>query len=205
MVSEENFQLKICPFCQAKNRVQSDKADRAICGVCKHRLMATHYDVLGVNPDASMQEIKHQYRRMVQTWHPDKTTNDPRAVERFKAIVEAYRTLSDPEKRQQYDEVLRLDEANTDEVSSIGEVSVHPHDAAGTATQDDSDDTTFVMKVFYNVLLFCSAFILFILWVVTSHSDFPGHDVLLWLTIILGMYSLFRTGFIIVTNWNNHG
>jgi DnaJ domain len=201
MVAEENFQLKICPYCQAKNRVQVDKADKAVCGVCKHRLMTTHYDVLGVHPSASMKEIKHQYRRLVQTWHPDKSSSDPRAADRFKAIVEAYRTLSDPEKRQRYDEVLRR-EANVDEVGSVADVSADPDDAADAEIQEDSD-TMFVMKVFYNVLLFCGAFILFILWVVTSHSDFPAHDILLWLTIVLGTYSLFRTGFIIVTHWND--
>jgi DnaJ-class molecular chaperone len=168
MVSEEHFRLKICPFCQAKNRVQVDKADMAVCGVCNHPLMLTHYDVLKVSPDASMQEIKRQYRRMVKTWHPDKTPNDPHASELFKAILEAYRILSNPEKRRQYDEVLQS-AAKTNEAPSSNDEQGYQEGIATTKGNTDSDEMVLVMQVLFYTLLVCGAVILIaFLWIAAS-------------------------------------
>jgi molecular chaperone DnaJ len=61
------------------------------------------YKVLGVSKKASDEEIKKAHRKLVRKYHPDRNPDDPGAEEKFKEIQGAYDTLSDPEKRKQYD------------------------------------------------------------------------------------------------------
>lgn len=63
-----------------------------------------YYEVLGVSKNASADEIKRAYRRMAIKCHPDKNPNDKEAETKFKECAEAYEVLSDPEKRQRYDQ-----------------------------------------------------------------------------------------------------
>ncbi len=67
------------------------------------------YDVLGVQRNASDAEIKKAYRRLAKEHHPDANDQSPQAEARFKEVSEAYATLSDPEKRQQYDLLGQVD------------------------------------------------------------------------------------------------
>ena len=63
------------------------------------------YDVLGVARDADDAALKKAYRRLAVQLHPDKNPDDPAAEDRFKEVGEAYGVLSDPEKRQIYDQL----------------------------------------------------------------------------------------------------
>ncbi|MCB1112078.1 MAG: molecular chaperone DnaJ [Chlamydiales bacterium] len=65
--------------------------------------MSDYYELLGVNKDASKEEIKKGYRKMALKYHPDKNPGDADAEKRFKEISEAYEVLSDEQKRQMYD------------------------------------------------------------------------------------------------------
>ncbi len=63
-----------------------------------------YYEVLGVKKDATDAEIKSAYRRKAKECHPDLHPDDKAAEERFKELNEANEVLSDPQKRQQYDQ-----------------------------------------------------------------------------------------------------
>ncbi len=63
-----------------------------------------YYEVLGVNKDASDEEIKKAYRKLAMKYHPDRNPDNPKAEEHFKEAKEAYETLSDGQKRAAYDQ-----------------------------------------------------------------------------------------------------
>jgi DnaJ-class molecular chaperone len=63
----------------------------------------TPYEVLGVKPTATADEIRKAYRKLAKEFHPDLNPGKPAAEARFKAVATAYDLLSDPEKRARYD------------------------------------------------------------------------------------------------------
>jgi molecular chaperone DnaJ len=76
-----------------------------------------YYEVLGVNRDASEEEIKKAYRRLAMKWHPDRNPDNPKAEEHFKEANEAYEILMVAEKRAAYDQ--------------FGHAGVNPQGGAG--------------------------------------------------------------------------
>ena len=63
-----------------------------------------YYEILGVNKNASEEEIKKAYRKLARKYHPDLNPNDKEANKKFQQINEANEVLSDPEKRKKYDQ-----------------------------------------------------------------------------------------------------
>lgn len=65
--------------------------------------METHYTTLGVNQNASPEDLAQAKRRLAAIWHPDKEEGDEDVM---KAINHAYDVLCDPDSRREYDEVI---------------------------------------------------------------------------------------------------
>ena len=68
--------------------------------------MTDHYTTLGLNSAATLADIKKAFRQKASFYHPDRNTAVDAAA-RFRAVQEAYDVLSDPEKRQAYDDNRR--------------------------------------------------------------------------------------------------
>jgi molecular chaperone DnaJ len=77
------------------------------------------YIVLGVERGAQVSEIKRAYRRLARRLHPDINPGDQEAAERFRQILAAYETLSDPDRRRRYDSG-QADPAGAEDEASFG-------------------------------------------------------------------------------------
>ena len=66
--------------------------------------MQDYYSILGVSKNSGLPEIKSAYRKLALKWHPDKN-KEPGAEAKFKEITQAYEVLSDPNKKQTYDQI----------------------------------------------------------------------------------------------------
>ncbi|VDO50064.1 unnamed protein product [Onchocerca flexuosa] len=62
-----------------------------------------YYEILGLEKNATEQQIKNSYRKLALKFHPDRNPGDQKAAEQFKKLSIAYAVLSDPNKRRQYD------------------------------------------------------------------------------------------------------
>src|SRR5580698_6461022 len=63
-----------------------------------------YYKILGINKNASQDDIKKAYRKLARKLHPDLNPNDKEANKKFQQLNEANEVLSDPEKRKKYDQ-----------------------------------------------------------------------------------------------------
>ncbi|XP_063892423.1 dnaJ homolog subfamily C member 16 [Helicoverpa armigera] len=73
-----------------------------LCPLLIAQKIGDPYKILGINPKATLPEIRKAYRQLAKEWHPDKN-EDPNAETRFVEIKQAYELLSDTERRQAYD------------------------------------------------------------------------------------------------------
>ncbi|KYO39207.1 dnaJ-like protein subfamily C member 18 [Alligator mississippiensis] len=79
------------------------KQIECVCGVQRIKKCRNYYEILGVERDASEEDLKKAYRKLALKFHPDKN-RAPGATEAFKAIGNAFAVLSNPEKRLRYDQ-----------------------------------------------------------------------------------------------------
>ena len=68
--------------------------------------MTDHYTTLGLSSAATLADVKKAFRQKASFWHPDKNAA-PEAPARFRAVQQAYEVLSDPDRRQAYDDNRR--------------------------------------------------------------------------------------------------
>ena len=109
-----------------------------------------YYKVLGVNRDATTEEIKNAYRKLARKHHPDLNPNDKEAHKQFQQINEANEVLSDPEKRKKYDQYGKdwkhaeaFEKAGQAQGSSRGYSS-----AGGAGAFNESDFSDFFESLF---------------------------------------------------------
>lgn len=65
--------------------------------------MPNYYDILGLSPEATQEDIKKSFRHLALKYHPDKNKNSEDSKQKFMKIVEAYEVLSDEKSRKSYD------------------------------------------------------------------------------------------------------
>ena len=85
---------------------ESEGSQRPVSQPSRELRPLTYYDVLDLDRDASPDEIKAAYYELARQHHPDVTSNDPEKAQQFAVISQAYRLLSDPQRRHQYDRTL---------------------------------------------------------------------------------------------------
>jgi curved DNA-binding protein CbpA len=70
------------------------------------------YRILEIPSNATAEEIKKQYKKLVKKYHPDKTSGDKVLEEKLKLVTAAYQILSDPDKRKAYDQMQEAQRAS---------------------------------------------------------------------------------------------
>jgi curved DNA-binding protein len=95
-----------------------------------------YYDLLGVDRDASEDEIRAAYRRLARRYHPD-VNQEPGAEDRFKQISEAHEVLRDPEKRERYDRLGSNWRAGQDVSGASGFEGFGPRGGGGGSGFED--------------------------------------------------------------------
>src|SRR6478609_2079124 len=106
-----------------------------------------YYKVLGLDKNATQEDIKKAYRKLARKHHPDLNPNDKEAQRKFQQLNEANEVLSDPEKRRKYDQYGK-DFKHVDE--SAGPRASHAGAGGGpfTYSQGDEDFSDFFRSMF---------------------------------------------------------
>lgn len=98
-----------------------------------------YYEILGVAPTASQQDIKKAYRRLALQHHPDRNPHDKLSEDTFKEITEAYGVLSNPRKRSQYDKPSKAS-------------ARHKNDSGGNAFYWGKPSNELIKDIFRDIL-----------------------------------------------------
>ena len=101
-----------------------------------------YYKILGVNKDASDEDIKKAYRKLARKLHPSLNPNDKGAHLKFQQINEANEVLSDPEKRKKYDQYGK-DWKNADQFEQQRQSRQHAQRRADEQYSGDDDSGFF--------------------------------------------------------------
>jgi molecular chaperone DnaJ len=86
--------------------------------------MSNHYNTLGINSNATSEEIESAYRKLAIKYHPDQNQGDKKAADKFKEVALAFEVLSDPQKRSSYDLSLKSSFTNHDPFKGFDPFSV---------------------------------------------------------------------------------
>ncbi|MBL7710944.1 MAG: J domain-containing protein [Chitinophagaceae bacterium] len=100
--------------------------------------MVDYYKILGVNKDASVEEIKKAYRKLARKYHPDLNPNDKEAEQKFKEINEANEVLTNADSRKKYDE-HGADWKHADEINRARAQQRQQYSQGGGQQFDPSD------------------------------------------------------------------
>ncbi len=106
-----------------------------------------YYEIMGVNKDASQDEIKRAYRKLARKYHPD-VSKEADAEARFKEIGEAYEVLKDPEKRAAYDQLGSNWKAGQDFNPPPGWDAGFEFSGGGFTGSDNADYSDFFESLF---------------------------------------------------------
>src|ERR1700757_3248036 len=98
-----------------------------------------YYKALGVEKNASAEDIKKAYRKLARKLHPDLNPNDKEAHKKFQQINEANEVLSDPEKRKKYDQYGK-DWQHADQFAQAGRTQQRPRSSEGGQFNNFSED-----------------------------------------------------------------
>src|SRR5215470_12874354 len=101
-----------------------------------------YYQVLGINKNATEDEIKKVYRKLARKYHPDLNPNDKEANKKFQQINEANEVLSDPEKRKKYDQYGK-DWKHAEEFERAGQSRAQSQDYWGDYTYSGGEEGHF--------------------------------------------------------------
>src|SRR5215203_871317 len=99
-----------------------------------------YYQVLGLNKNATEEDIKKAYRKMARKLHPDLNPNDKEAHKKFQQVNEANEVLSDPDKRKKYDQYGK-DWAHADQFEKARQPGSYPNEGTGGFGTDFNDDS----------------------------------------------------------------
>lgn len=106
-----------------------------------------YYKIMGVEKDASQEEIKRAYKKLARKYHPD-VSKEANAEEHFKEVGEAYEALKDPEKRAAYDQLGANWKAGQDFKPPPGWDAGFEFTGGGFTTGDASDFSDFFESLF---------------------------------------------------------
>ena len=112
-----------------------------------------YYEVLGIGKNATDAEIKSAYRKLAKKYHPDLNPGDKEAEEKFKEVNEANDVLSDPQKRQRYDQFGFAGVDPTDAAANggpAGDVIVHVTVKADPMFERDGYDVTIHVPITFS-------------------------------------------------------